>query len=62
MPGPVIAVRHQGVIRIVILEAEDEPPSANRHFHVAIASVTPLAVRTNGIYQCRLCLCCWLSS
>ncbi len=41
-PGPVLAVTHQAVVRIALLEAQGEPLSAFRHVAVETGSVATL--------------------
>lgn len=52
-PGPVLAVTHEAVIRIAILEVRGEPLSEYRRVHVANASVTPIPLRANRLPQCH---------
>lgn len=52
-PGPVLAVTHEAVIRVAILELRGEPLSEYRRVQVANASVTPIVLRANGLHQCH---------
>lgn len=52
-PGPVLAVTHEAVIRIAILELRGEPLSAYRRLHVANASVTAIPLRADSLHHCH---------